>query len=83
MTGEKLLAAIASETELSHTSLTHLKSFLSGVFKFAKREGLLDGLNPIRDVSIPAGNEGRETYAYSLEEIHELLKAYPSPTGQS
>lgn len=79
VTGEKLLALIASDSALSHTSLAHIKSFLSGVFKFAKREGLLDGLNPIRDVSIPAGTEGHETYAYSLDEIQEILKAISEP----
>jgi hypothetical protein len=35
--GEKLLEAIAKEHELTSTTLAHIKAFLSGIFRFAKR----------------------------------------------
>jgi Phage integrase, N-terminal SAM-like domain len=48
--GQRLLRDI---TGVGHTSLLRIKSFLSGVFKHAKREGFLEGENPMRDVSAP------------------------------
>jgi hypothetical protein len=40
----------------------------------AKRLGILDGLNPIQDTSIPNVPEASEdTYAYSLAEIKSML----------
>ena len=35
--GEKLLEAIAKEHKLTSTTLAHIKAFLSGIFRFAKR----------------------------------------------
>ena len=69
-------------TTLSHCSLLHIKSFVTGVFTYAKRTGLLDGVNPMRDVSVPKGARGGKTYAYSLEEIRTMIRilAEPAPT---
>jgi integrase len=77
--GEHILALIAHETGLSHRSLLHIKSFLSGVFTYAKRTGVLDSINPMRDVSVPKGARGKETYAYSLEEIQTMIRVLPEP----
>lgn len=52
--GEQMLADIARQATLGRHSLKHIKSFLSGVFKQAKRLGILDGVNPMQDVSISA-----------------------------
>ena len=62
---------------LSRTSLYHIKALLSGVFKHAIRLGILNGSNPVRDVSIPAAPEGRETQAYSLEQVLTMLSLLP------
>jgi hypothetical protein len=62
--GEQLLAQIAAQTGLGRSSLRHIKAFLSGTFKQAKRLGVLDGLNPIQDVSIPRTPEPEDTHAY-------------------
>src|SRR5579862_6247060 len=52
--GENLLRAIARTENLNRTSLAHLKSFLSGVFRYARRQGILNvGENPMRDVVVP------------------------------
>lgn len=78
--GEQLLAQIAAQTSLGRSSLKHIKAFLSGVFKQAKRLGILDGINPIQDVSIPRVPEPEEdTYAYSLSEINSMLTVLTEP----
>ena len=78
--GEQLLAEIARQRKLSRHTLKHIKSFLSGVFKQAKRLGILDGINPIQDVSIPRVAEFEEdTHAYSLDEIKAMLAPLDEP----
>ncbi len=78
--GEQMLAQIAAQAKLGRSSLRHCKAFLSGAFKQAKRLGVLDGINPIMDVSIPRVPEAEEdTYAYSLPEIKSMLSALSEP----
>lgn len=86
MHGEHVLADIAKEyvhektmRPLTHNSLARIKSFLSGVFKQAKRLGILDGANPMMDVSTPEGAEAHDTYAYSLEEVMGIANALAEP----
>lgn len=58
-----------------------LQAFLSGAFKQAKRLGILDGINPVMDLSIPRAPELEEdTYAYNLSEIKTMLAVLPNPT---
>jgi integrase len=75
--GEQMLSQIASQTKLGRSSLRHCKAFLSGAFKQAKRLGILDGINPMQDVSIPHAPEPEDTYAYSLTEIKSMLMVMP------
>ncbi|HEY6443352.1 MAG TPA: tyrosine-type recombinase/integrase, partial [Candidatus Acidoferrales bacterium] len=78
--GEQMLAHIAAQSKLGRSSLRHCKAFLSGAFKQAKRLGILDGINPIMDVSIPRVPEAQEdTYAYSLVEIKAMLAPLAEP----
>lgn len=78
--GEQMLAKIAEQAELGRRSLKHCKAFLSGCFKQAKRLGILDGINPIQDVSIPRVPEPEEdTYAHSQDEINSMLAVLPQP----
>jgi integrase len=77
--GEQFLSDIARQTNLGRHSLKHIKSFLSGVFKQAKRLGVLDGINPIMDVSIPRTPEPKDTYAYSFCEIKAMLATLQEP----
>jgi integrase len=78
--GEQMLSDIAAKAKLGRSSLRHCKAFLSGCFKQAKRLGILDGLNPIQDTSIPNVPEASEdTYAYSLAEIKSMLAVLPEP----
>jgi integrase len=84
--GERLLAEIAKQATTKHGghltrgSLARIKTFLSGAFKTAKRLGILDGINPMMDVSTPEGADAQDTYAYSLDEVQKILAALPEPT---
>ena len=51
----------------------------TNVFKQAKRLGILDGLNPIQDVSIPQALEPEDTHAHDLAEIRSILSVLPEP----
>src|SRR6266550_1438040 len=78
--GEQMLAKIAEQEKLGRSSLRHCKAFLSGAFKQAKRLGILDGLNPIQDTSIPNVPEPeQDTHAHSLAEIKSMLAVLPEP----
>src|SRR5262249_10304557 len=56
------------ETALSHETLKHIKSFISGIFAHAKRQGFFDGANPVQNTAVPPAPKGAETYAYSRDE---------------
>jgi integrase len=74
--GQRLLQSIDS---VGHTSLLRIKSFLSGVFTYAKQEGVLDGVNPMQGVKV----RGRATKAkmpvYAIEEIERAIYALAEP----
>jgi integrase len=70
--GQRLLRDI---TGVGHTSLLRIKSFLSGVFKHAKREGFLDGENPMRDVSAPGRAAKFHGPAYTMSDIENHINA--------
>lgn len=65
--------------ELTRSSLHNLRSLLSGIFRHMIQQGYLEGSNPIREASIPRAPEGRETYAYGLAEVMQMLRLLPDP----
>jgi len=69
--GQKIMRSITGN---GHNSLLRIKSFLSGVFKHAKREGFLDGLNPMQDVSVPGRPKKFKGETYTLDEIQEIIE---------
>jgi len=77
MEGEQLLLDIARNEDLTRRTMSHIKSMLSGVFTYARRQGVLNTPNPMRDVTIPKGKASSETHAYTLEEIMQMLAALP------
>jgi integrase len=79
--GERLLQAIAQDHKLSVTTFRHIKAFLSGVFRYAKRLGILGSENPMRDVMIPKAKAAGETHAYTLDEILLMLDILREPAG--
>jgi integrase len=77
---QKILADIARQNPwLLRSTLHHLRSLLSAIFKHAIQQGYLNGPNPIRDVGVPSAPEGDETHAYSLEEVARMLTYLPEP----
>jgi integrase len=79
--GERVLEAVAAAHELTRTTLAHIKAFLSGVFRYAKRQGVLNSENPMRDVVLPQAKPAGDTYAYGLEEITQMLRVLPEPAA--
>lgn len=78
---EKLMQRIAAESDVSRSMFKHIKSVLSAIFTHAKRCGAINGLNPVRDLSIPMGRDPEETYVYSLEEIYRMLDVLLDPAA--
>jgi integrase len=77
---EQFLQAIGKNNPaFTHTTFARLKSLLSGIFRHALRMGVITGSNPISPISIPRGLQSSETYAYSLEEIEQILDVLPEP----
>jgi integrase len=71
-----LLISVHRDHKLSRKSLRHCKALLSVVFTHAKRAGVLDSENPIRDAGIPrAAETGKPTHAYTAEEVLAMLNA--------
>lgn len=78
--GQKLLADIArQDSTLMRSTLRHLRSLLSGIFRHAIQQGYLNGPNPMREVGTPGAPEGQETHAYSLEEVLAIRQYLSEP----
>ena len=72
---QDLLDGVARTHHISTTTLAHTKSLLSGVFREAAKLGYIgkEG-NPVRETSVPGfAPKGRETKAYSSEEVARML----------
>ena len=72
----RLLEDIFLADGLARSTLRHLKSFLSGVFSYAINQGVLDGINPIREARITKKAAGvAETYATTPDEVVAIMAA--------
>lgn len=84
--GRDLLQQIASEFDISKSTLQRVKFLLSGIFTVAKNEGLLrheDGFelpNPMEGVMLPNARGPKDTYAYSLDQILQMLSLFEDDT---
>jgi integrase len=78
---ERILAEIAHEFDTAPTTIQHVKALLSGAFRYAKRQGILNSENPVRDAVLPKCKETEETYAYSLEEELTMMRILPEPAS--
>jgi integrase len=74
---EQMLTSIARNHDLCRSTLGHIKHFLGGAFRYARRQGMLDSPNPMREVEIPRARPAGETHAYSLEEEVRMLAILP------
>ena len=69
-----LLAELHRAHGLGRTMLKHIKSFLSGVFTYAKNQGVIDGAHPIRDAMIPKkAAVSQETHAATPDEVLAIM----------
>ena len=82
VTGQRIIASISKDNpDIGHKTLLRVKSFISGVFKHAKREGLIDFENPMRDVSVPGRTKKFKGAVYTMHEIYELLRPLSGVAG--
>jgi integrase len=69
-----VLTSIYHSHGLGRKSLRHCKALLSSIFTFAKRQGALDGLNPVQDAGIPrAATSSNPTFAATPEQVLVML----------
>jgi integrase len=69
-----LLADVYRAHNLGRTTLKHVKAFLSGVFRYAKNQGVLDGLNPIYEAMVPRSAAApKETHAATPDEVLAIM----------
>jgi integrase len=58
---------------VGHVTLLHIKNFLSGVFRFANREGHYEGANPLADVTVPGRPKKFNGVAYTISEFERMI----------
>ena len=61
--------------DVGHVTLLHIKNFLSGVFKFALREGVIDGVNPVQNSTVPGRAKKFEGAAYTIDQLMTMWAA--------
>jgi integrase len=77
---QRILDAIVAQGTLGRSSMRHCKSGLSGIFKEAKRLGIIDGQNPVADTRIgKTRTTGNGSYAYTVTEITTMLARLSEP----
>jgi integrase len=72
----KALLADDGDDLRATSSYRHVRNFLSGAFRAAVGEGLVD-FNPVRDSLVMTGKE-IETHAYTLSEVKKLMDVLKS-----
>jgi integrase len=75
---EAILKAVRDAKPRAHSTLNHLKWFLSSIFRFAIRQGLLTH-NPVPAAKTPKGLAAGDTYAYTFREVQAMLKVLGEP----
>jgi integrase len=56
-----------------------IKNFLSGVFAWAISDGVYHGVNPMAEIKVGGHTEEEQEYAYTLEEVAEMLDMLEEP----
>ena len=92
--GQRVLNEIARKNpHLLRSTLVHFKTLLSAFFTHAISQGILDGEvtisgtrktvfgNPMRAVRVPRAPEGEDTYAYTNDEVNQMLLYLPRPAS--
>jgi hypothetical protein len=72
----RILADIHQHHRLGRVTLRHCKALLSVTFSHAKRNGVIDGTNPVTDAGIPRSAEpSKAAHATTAQEVIEMLDA--------
>ncbi len=72
MHADRVFSDIARQRKLAHSSMGRIKAVLSSIFKEAKRKGVLDGVNPVKD-SEAKGRKVAQRKPYSPDEVMKML----------
>jgi integrase len=72
--GQTILNRISQKISLTHLTLTHIRSLLSNVFRYARRQEVIL-TDPIADVEVPRGRESEDTEAYTEKEVDDVVEA--------
>jgi len=78
---QQILVSVHKLGTLNHDSIRALRYLLKMIFDHAIRMGLLN-TNPVSSSKVPKRSEDEEcedTYAYSLEEVQQMLAVLPEP----
>jgi integrase len=67
------------EKKYAHTTHRNIRNLLSAAFRYAIRTGAIRHGNPIRDAVVPKGKPKGPCPAYSIEQVHGMLKVLPEP----
>jgi integrase len=70
--GQRMFRSIAEKSELSHKRLLRFRAFLSGGFRHARQEGIINHPNPMHDVSVKGQRSTFKPQTYSLDEIGKM-----------
>jgi integrase len=71
-----LLAVIHRQHGIGRTTLKHCKALPSSIFRFAKQQGVIDGVNPVQAAGIPRkAAEPQPAHAVTPEEVMAMLAA--------
>jgi integrase len=80
---ERALNDIAREhPAMISATFKKLRSMCSGILKRGIGLGLRTGTNPCREIETPKGMDSKETYAYDLTEIQQMLGAITDETAR-
>lgn len=70
----KLLSDIHTKHRIGRITLRHCKALLSSIFTHAKRNGVIDGMNPVIDAGIPKkAHKSKPTQAATAENVIAML----------
>jgi integrase len=83
MHGQRILDDIAAKNvdTVNHKTLLRIKSFLSGVFKYARQMGYLDSENPMRDTKCAGRPQKFVSEICSPDETKRMMDALPEPAS--
>ena len=72
-----------SHPNMKKTTLQRFRTAMSSLFRLAIQLDYRTERNPVHDVRLPKAPDSDETYAYSRQEVEELLRLVSSPLART